>query len=347
MKQTIFIPSGAGAPGFAGICKDLQEHGGYRVIGGDMREGVYGAAVADGFVLMPSSLDAGYVAAVIEGAKDAGASVILPITTAELGVLSERKAEIEEGSGAKLMVSNAAAIGVANHKGRLYEFCAEHGFRVPAFEVVNSRVGFGLACKELGIDHRRLCFKPTEGNGSRGFGIVDNDFDSDWLKEKSGLLALGVAEWQQRLPEKDESWELLLSVFLPGIEFSVDLLCNEGKVLKCFPRSRDKMIGGISVAGTWMKEEGLMQECMALAEALGLHGVIGMQWKMGIDGEFYLLEINPRLQGTTCALTLVGEHLAVDSVRLALGEKIQGDIEGKMFGGWGKSFVRFWDERLL
>ena len=53
MKKTIFIPSGAGAPGFAGICKELQLHGGFRVVAGDMRAGVYGATLADEFVVMP------------------------------------------------------------------------------------------------------------------------------------------------------------------------------------------------------------------------------------------------------------------------------------------------------
>ena len=46
------------------------------------------------------------------------------------------------------------------------------------------------------------------------------------------------------------------------------MLCDRGRVLKCFPRSRDKMIGGISVAGTWIKEDRLMRDCVSLVGAL-------------------------------------------------------------------------------
>ena len=344
VKQTIFIPSGAGAPGFAGICKELQELGGFRVVAGDMRAGVYGASLADEFVVMPSSADEGYLEAVMRCAKEFAAGVILPITTAELMVLSKNRKQIEESTGATVMVSAEEGLGIANDKGRLYEFCDENGFRVPAFEIVSNSIEFEVACGVLGVAHRDLCFKPVTGNGSRGFGLVCHTANDDWMSEKAGLLALSVEEWKKRMPKGEFKNDLLLSIYLPGIEFSVDLLCDQGKVLKCFPRSRDKMIGGISVAGTWIKEERLIGDCTALAGALKLHGVIGMQWKMGVDGELYLLEINPRLQGTTCALNLVGEHLAVDSVKMALGMEVE---QNKEFEGWGKSFVRFWDERLL
>lgn len=373
MKKTIFIPSGAGAPGFAGICKELQLHGGFRVVAGDMRAGVYGATLADEFVVMPSSVEEGYVEAVMRYAKEFAAGVILPITTAELLVLSKNRELIEESTGAAVMVSEINGLGIANDKGRLYAFCEEYGFRVPAFEIVGNCSEFVDACNLLGVSHRDLCFKPVVGNGSRGFGLVSESANEEWMSEKAGLVALSAEEWIKRMPKGEFEHDLLLSVYLPGIEFSVDMLCDRGRVLKCFPRSRDKMIGGISVAGTWIKEDRLMRDCVSLVGALGLHGVIGMQWKMGVDGELYLLEINPRLQGTTCALNLVGEHLAVDAVNLAMGNLVEemeemdtfvvkgqegGDTEkeGTSFGspgkkrafeGWGKSFVRFWDERLL
>ena len=138
VKQTVFIPSGAGAPGFAGICKELQQLGGYRVVAGDMRTGVYGASLADEFVVMPSSMDEGYVEAVIRNAKEFAAGVILPITTAELMVLSKNRKQIEESTGATVIVSEINGLEIANNKGRLYEFCEENGFRVPAFDIVSN-----------------------------------------------------------------------------------------------------------------------------------------------------------------------------------------------------------------
>jgi carbamoyl-phosphate synthase large subunit len=75
-----------------------------------------------------------------------------------------------------------------------------------------------------------------------------------------------------------------------------------------------------------------------------LDGAIGMQWKEDGAGVPHLLEINPRLQGTTSALALAGLNLPVQAVRLAMG---MGITQGTADIAWGERFVRFWDERLL
>ena len=52
---TVFIPSGAGAPGFAGILECLKEDSSIRVIAGDINSEAYGAALCDKFIKMPAS----------------------------------------------------------------------------------------------------------------------------------------------------------------------------------------------------------------------------------------------------------------------------------------------------
>jgi hypothetical protein len=78
---TIFIPSGAGAPGFAGILRCLQEEPRWRVLAGDMNANAYGKALADGFFLMPSSDDeVAYLSAIRKVCLEESVDVILPIT---------------------------------------------------------------------------------------------------------------------------------------------------------------------------------------------------------------------------------------------------------------------------
>ncbi len=352
----ILIPSGAGAPGFAGIVRCLREIPEVFILGGDAKEHVYGNVLSDAFVLMPESTKVSvYVEAVVRVCLGNKIQVILPITTRELTVLSENKQQIEELTGAVVVVSGLEGLAIANNKGSLYEFAWQHGFRVPAFAVIDGRDSFIKEAEKLGISHRDLCFKPVLGNGSRGFGRILSECENneDWLKEKSGIMPLRLDEWYTRIPEElaaDEA--LLLSVYLSGMEYSVDLLCDDGRVRYCIPRSRDKMIGGISVAGTFLQNDGLISECCRLAALLHLDGPIGMQWREDMSGEIYLLEINPRLQGTTSALALGGLNIPVLAVSQALdGTDVFGDEkmvvnEGLNFA-WGSSFVRFWDESLL
>ena len=352
----ILIPSGAGAPGFGGIVRCLREIPQVFIVAGDARSNVYGASLSDSFVLMPpSDLVVEYVDAVIRVCLENSIQVILPITTRELFALSEHKRRIEDLTGALVIVSEIEGLGIANNKGSLYEFAWMHGFRVPAFAVVDGRESFRKEAEKLGISHRDLCFKPILGNGSRGFGRILSECGSneDWMKEKSGIMPLRLEEWSTRIPAVlgDEE-ALLLSVYLSGTEYSVDLLCDRGTVRYCIPRSRDKMVGGISVAGTFLPIEGLISECCRLAELLNLDGPIGMQWREDSSGEMYILEINPRLQGTTSALELGGLNVPVLAVSQVLNDAIMGSIEeigvnkGLHFA-WGSSFVRYWDESML
>jgi len=341
---TIFIPSGAGAPGFAGIVRCLQSEPNWRIIAGDCQPNPYGKALVDEFVLMPPSSEEGeYIEALLSICSLESVDVILPITTRELDVLATH-AETIKSLGIHLILSSADALKTANNKGLLAYFSKKLLLPVPAFEVVEDKLSFMEAAKRLSSKGEKLCFKPVMGNGSRGFGIIvknHNAAGSD-LENKAGILPLTLDEWLYRIPDQLEpAW--IISAYLPGKEYSVDMLCDHGKTLFCVPRSRDKMIGGISVAGVLDRNFGLIAFCIQLAQALELHGPIGMQWKEDEQGVPHLLEINPRLQGTTSVLALAGLNIPVKAVKMAMGEQLSqhsADIE------WGKRFVRFWDERV-
>ncbi|NBX64750.1 MAG: ATP-grasp domain-containing protein, partial [Bacteroidetes bacterium] len=188
------------------------------------------------------------------------------------------------------------------------------------------------------------CFKPVRGNGSRGFGVIVHDIErGNFLGTKAGILPLTLSEWTLRMPKQFDI-PLMVCAYLSGIEYSVDMLCSSGKTLFCVPRTRDKMIGGISVAGKLDRNFGLIAFCIQLAQAMELDGPIGMQWREDSEGVPHLIEINPRLQGTTSVLALAGINFPVQAVRLALGMELTSntaDID------WGSRFVRFWDERML
>lgn len=66
-----------------------------------------------------------------------------------------------------------------------------------------------------------------------------------------------------------------------------------------------------------------------------------MQVKRGEDGVFKVLEINPRVQGTTVALLGAGVNLPLLAVQMEIGETIKpNEIDIK----WGTEFTRHWTE---
>lgn len=337
----VFIPSGAGAPGFAGIVKCLRADSRIRIFSGDVNPHAYGQSLSDHFMQTPSSQSAEYVKFVLEMCLRHNIHVVLPITTAELEPLSRNAADFIR-LNIRLVVNEILALETANNKGKLYHFLKNHDSQIPLpeFEFAIHKSDFEKATELLLAKYDEVCFKPLSGNGSRGFGRVTNSVTDEFLSSKASVLPMTIGEWMTRLPDTFQT-PLLISKYLVGKEYSVDLLCDHGKIIVCIPRTRDKMIGGISVAGTFENNFTLKAFCMSLVNALNLNGPVGIQWREDENGMPHLLEINPRLQGTTSACLLAGVNLPLMAVRQAIGEDL--GLDGIKIN-WGTKFSRYWTD---
>jgi len=340
-RISVLIPSGSGAPGFAGIAACLREDPRIRLVSGDMRADAYGKSLSDAFYLMPPSNDSLYINRILEICTKEKIHVILPITTAELIVLSE-KSDVFVKQGIQVLVSSIEGLKQSNDKGRLHTWAKTNGIAVPEGNVCLNKGEFEETANRLLLRHPRLFFKPVTGNGSRGIGLICGEIEPVISSNKPELMALLLAEWLQRLPENFEV-PILLTEYLPGKEYSVDAFIWDGYDTIAIPRSRDKMVSGISVSGKFERNELLISETKKVVEALVLRGPIGVQWRYNADGLPHLLEINPRLQGTTSTLRHVGLNIPLMAVKRSLGI----DVELPEALNWNRSFTRHWQDVFL
>jgi carbamoyl-phosphate synthase large subunit len=136
--------------------------------------------------------------------------------------------------------------------------------------------------------------------------------------------------------------ELIVMEYLPGEEFSVDVLVQNGKFIAAIPRSRDHIKMGISFVGTVIKDEEIIEYSKRIVEGLKLNGNIGLQFKRDINGIPKIIESNPRVQGTIVLCSAAGMNMVYDAVRIGLSEKIViPEIK------WGTRMIRFWDELFI
>ena len=136
--------------------------------------------------------------------------------------------------------------------------------------------------------------KPRTGSGSRGIHIVGS-----------------AAE----LAAMDRSPGLIVQDFLPGEEYSVDVLADtNGHVIASVPRIRARVDSGVSVGGRTVHDPEVEYFGRAVARATGITFVANVQCKRDRDGSPALLEVNPRIPGTL-GLTIAS---GVDMPRLAL-----------------------------
>ena len=335
------LMTGAGAPGAAGIIKCLGQEDRIKLSVADADEKALGRYMVSSFFQIPKATDETFADELLRLSQKEGITIILPLVTKELIPLSYQKNRfVQAGTG--MLVSSFEAIQIANDKAACYRFLQERKIPVPNFFMVKTTEEFIHAAFELGHPQRSFCFKPCIGNGSRGFRIV-----SDSINEAAQLFhhkpyntyitythALKILSSQPFPP-------LVVTEYLPGEEYSVDCLAKNGQAVMVEPRLREKMINGISVQGQFVEENDIIQYCIQIIEAIGLHGNIGIQVKRSTEGIPFLLEINPRVQGTIVAALGAGVNLPLLAVKQEFNLPI---LPEEKRVKWGTGFSRYWTE---
>ena len=193
------------------------------------------------------------------------------------------------------------------------EYCAVH-----------SQEELESAVKHLGYPEKRVCVKATEGSGSRGFRILSETvsrFDM-FLNEKptAGLITLG--ELLDILHGADAFPELLVMEYLPGTEYSVDLLADHGRVLASCCRRSLRMENSIMLEAVIEDNPAVTELCGRITEKLGLDGNIGFDVRERSDGTPMVMECNPRITAGIPYFALAGVNLPYLCVKKVLKEKL-------------------------
>lgn len=340
MTDITVLLTGAGAPGASGIIKSLRSAAerDLRIVAVDMNADAYGFAFADRGYTVPAGGDPGYVSRMLEIADSESVDVVLPLTTAELSPLAAHRDEFQ----ARVMVSNPEALAVANDKSRLYEYLNARGFAsAPEFQRVDSEEAFVAAVEALGYPEEPVCFKPPVSSGMRGFRVLDTGTDrlERLLQEKPGAPITTLEEIRPVLSSAESFPELTVMEYLPGEEYSVDVLAMDDTVGPVVPRSRTRTRAGITFEGTVERREDLIEEASRICRGLGLEYNVNLQFKYDAEGSPRIIEINPRVAGTIVMCVGAGVNMPYLGVKYALGESL-GEYEIE----WGTRMVRYWEE---
>ncbi len=238
-------------------------------------------------VLLPRADHPAFGVALMTAATRLGVDVVVPTVDSELAIVSALSAALEMHHIA-VLVAPGAALAVCLDKAQL--MAASDGIvPVPEWEVVDA---------DFNPEHWALpvVVKPRAGAGGRGVRVIQDAQDWDDVPRDGSLL---LQEW------------------LPGEEYSVDVLCSrEGVVIAAVPRVRLKVDSGVAVASRTVRDPELQHIATALVEHLGLTFVSNVQLRRDRNGVPKLLEINPRFPGTM-ALTV---HSGVNMPALAVDD---------------------------
>ena len=341
MKTLNVLITGAGAPGAPGIIKCLKNNGErtVKIVGVDVKDRVPTIKFLDAFYSIPPANDPSFISFIVDICIKERINIIQPLVTKELEVFAKNIGLFEE-KNIKVCVSPIHNLEIANDKGKLLSLMRDANLIVPNFYIVNNFNGFVDAAKKLGFPKSTICFKPTKSNGSRGFRIIDSKINRGRLlfEEKPNSTYIeyeDACEILKKYPFPD----LLVMEYMPGEEYSIDVLASMGKPLVIIPRKRIALNGGISTNCLIEKNEEIIEYCKNIVSLLSLDGNIGIQVRKGSDGKYKILEINPRVQGTIVACCAAGANMPYLAIKSKLGEKIP-ELNIK----WGTQMIRYWEE---
>jgi biotin carboxylase len=205
--------------------------------------------------------------------------LVIPISDEDAHLLAECKAREPERQG--LISPALACIEIARDRALTETFCRDNAIRIPQSIQVSSLEALRAAASELGFP---MLVKESYSFASNGIGMLYSEQDIDGLDNR---FATGRALQAQR--------------FIQGELVGVTGFGWQGQLQGSFSfriEHKDSQGGTPPYAFT---------ETSTAPAAMLAHIVKCLNWSGGIDldlirdaaGELYLLEINPRLSGTT------------------------------------------------
>ena len=338
--STILI-TGGGAPGAPGIIKAIQaEAPKLKIYSCDVLEQTVGKILANDYFIVPRGDSPEYIETLLKLCILKKIEVILPITTKELVPLSKAKNRFKE-NGITVLVSDEDHLAIANDKGKLYQYLSDNNIDVPQYAIACDYTEFCEAEKNLNLSP--YIIKPCEGNGSRGFRVVDDTADEhDLLFNHKPVSTYISADKLHTILKSKPFPPLLVSEYMPGDEYTVDCLILDGKIKFILPRRRDKMNNGISVAGVIEQNKEIIAYCHTILKCLHLDGPIGIQVKYSTTHKPLIVEINPRIQGTTVACSGAGVNIPYLAICKSEVANMSNYNDYPII--WGTQFIRHYSE---
>lgn len=346
MSPLTLVVTAVGCPGGPSILKSLRRAAAaagrsLRLVGTDCRPAAAGRHLCDDFHVVPAGVDPEYLPVLADLCRRVGAAVVLPLASPELQPLAWER----ENWPCRVAVSPVSALAAVEDKAWLYGLTVRCGRPdlVPRHVLARTWPELAAAVQTMGYPARPVAVKPPLAHGSRGFRILREDRGglAGLLEEKPDGTVTTLAEMERVLAQADPFPSYLAMEYLPGEEWSVDVLAAPGgRSLAAVPRRRVETRGGICTVSEVAANPELAAAAAGLVAAAGLEYAVNLQFRQADDGRPRLLEVNPRLAGTVAATVGAGLNLPWLTVRLSLGEDV-GDLPEPV---WGTRVERHWEE---
>lgn len=260
-----------------------------KIFATDMQLNAPALSVADVKLQVPGVYESNYVDKILEICKDFEIDAVISLNDLELPILSANKDKFEK-EGTKVIISSPEVIDISFDKFKTSNFIESIGLNAPKTYININDVDKDLAKGSLNFP---LIIKPRWGSGSIGLEIV---YTRDELLDTYEFLMKKVKNSILSTVSGDRDY-LIIQEFIEGQEYGIDIMndlkgMNRGVSVK----KKLAMRAGETDKATTVNNPELRLIGKTIAKELKHIGNLDVD-VFERNGQFYILELNPRFGG--------------------------------------------------
>jgi carbamoyl-phosphate synthase large subunit len=302
------------------LCEALRASfaSGLRLVGVDTRSAVACMPWLDHFTPVSPRRSTGFMDEILHLCRVHEITHVWPLSTEDQLIMARESATRLRDH--VVITSPADVVEIANDKIRLYEHCAARGLPLPAYRIIDDVASLVRTAGELGYPKKPVVLKAALGTGAAGLKIIrpnmsrldmfHSRLNRDVDLETAAAQLEGVSPWPS----------LMLTEYLPGEEFSVDVLRFRGAWKGGVVRRRDESLFGLATDATVVDRPDVLEQARQVAEHVGVEFVSNVQFRAAEAGRPLLMEVNPRVPGTIGLSVAAGSNLPGVALALAAGK---------------------------
>ena len=261
-----------------------------KIIGADMQMTAPALSAADIRVLVPSVYDDNYVDVLHNICEQHHVDMLFSLNDLELPILAANKASFEN-AGTKVVVSSPEVIDICFDKLRTCEYVKSLGINVPR---TYSNLQSALNALEIGELQFPVVIKPRWGSASIGIEFVNNQEDLcimyELIKRKTSKGILG------EVSQHDKNF-ILIQEKITGKEYGLDVMNDlEGRNVGVAVKQKLSMRAGETDKAVTVDNAELRRIGEVIGTNLAHVGNLDCDI-LEMDGQYYVLELNPRFGG--------------------------------------------------
>lgn len=248
------------------------ENGFNKVVSTDCSKYAPALYVSDKHYIVPKMNEAAYLPTIKNICKEENIHVILPLQENGLEFIAEHKAEFEN-MGILVVISDITSVKLCRDKHLLYKYLTDKG--IPCVDTYDYKTE---------LEKIKKLILPV------------------WVKEKNGAGSIGnlkinnwpmLAAYAENMDE-----ELIVQPFYDTTEFGVDAYVDfaSGDLIAIFAKEKLRMRAGETEKSKSIKDKKIFELVKSVVREMNLKGPIDIDI-FQFDGEYHILEINPRFGG--------------------------------------------------